>query len=315
MRAALEPGGIVLLDKPLGLSSHSATQRISRLFGGIRAGHVGSLDPLATGMLPICLGQATKVAGQIVEGAKRYAFVIALGARTATGDVEGPVVERAAVPSLTQSALDAVLAGFLGRGRQTPPMYSALKVGGQPLYRLARQGREVRRAPRPVEIHALTGRLAAADRIECTVRCAKGLYVRVLAEDIAKALGSCGHVAALRRLQVEPFDPADMRTFETWAELLDCGAPVPLLPADAPLGHLPAVRLDPEQARRILQGQAVRQGAPAAEVLRLYGPEGDFLGLGSADPAGLVRPKRLFAVRSGGDDGGFGGPSRDGDGA
>jgi tRNA pseudouridine55 synthase len=300
MRAALESGGIVLLDKPLGLSSHSATQRVKRLFGAARAGHVGSLDPLATGMLPICLGEATKVAGQIVEGAKHYAFTIALGARTATGDVEGEVVETAEVPALTQADVDAVLAGLVGRGLQTPPMYSAVKVGGQPLYRLARQGREVPRAPRPVEIHALHGRLVAADRLECAVRCAKGLYVRVLAEDIARALGSCGHVVALRRLQVEPFDPADMRTLEAWAELLASGAPVPLLPADAPLVHLPAVQLDDPEARRMLQGQAVRRTVAAAETLRLYGPGGEFLGLGSSLGDGLVRARRLFATTDAG---------------
>lgn len=295
MRTAAGVSGIVLLDKPLGLSSHAATQRIKRLFGATRAGHVGSLDPLATGMLPVCLGEATKVAGQIVLGAKHYEFVIALGARTATGDVEGEVVERADVPSLTQPVVDAVLRGFLGRGMQTPPMYSALKIGGLPLYRLARQGRDVPRSPRVVEIHSLTGRLAAADRIECTVRCAKGLYVRVLAEDIARALGSCGHVTALRRLRVEPFDPAAMRTLEGWAELLDRGAALPLLPADAPLVHLPYVRLDAQQARRIQQGQALRLTAPAAEVVRLYGPQEDFLGLGTTDPGGLLRPRRLFS--------------------
>lgn len=286
--------GIVLLDKPLGLSSHSATQRVKRLFRAARAGHVGSLDPLATGMLPICLGEATKVAGHVVEGAKRYSFTIALGARTSTGDAEGEVIERRDVPSLTDAAIQSVLGGFVGRGLQIPPMYSALKVGGQPLYRMARLGHEVPRAPRAIEIHSLTGRLAAPDRLECVVRCGKGLYVRVLAEDIARALGSCGHVVELRRLQVEPFDPAQMRTLEAWAELLASGAPLPLIAADVPLRHLPQVRLETEQARRIQHGQAVRCVTGAAAVLRLYGPAGEFLGLGSATEEGWVRPRRLF---------------------
>lgn len=294
MRATPAAGGIILLDKPPGLSSHAATQRVKRLFGASRAGHVGSLDPLATGMLPVCLGEATKVAGQIVEGAKHYAFTIALGARTETGDIEGRVVERAAVPELTQVGVEAVLARFLGRGTQIPPMFSALKVGGQPLYRLARQGRDVPRAPRPIEIHALQGRLMAADRLDCVLRCAKGLYVRVLAEDIARALGTCGHVTALRRLQVEPFDPAGMRTLESWAALLASGSALPILPPDAALGHLPAVRLGAQDADRILLGQAVRQPLPSAPVVRLYGPDAEFLGLGSVTDVGLVRPKRLF---------------------
>jgi tRNA pseudouridine55 synthase len=177
-------------------------------------------------------------------------------------------------------------------------MYSALKVGGQPLYRLARQGRDVPRAPRPIEIRALNGRLVAPDRLDCVLRCAKGLYVRVLAEDIARALGTCGHVTALRRLQVEPFDPAGMRTLESWAAMLASGAALPILPADAALGHLPDVRLDAQEADRILLGQAVRRAVPLAQVVRLYGPAAEFLGLGSVAESGLIRPKRLF-VRSG----------------
>ncbi len=299
MRAALPAGSIVLLDKPLGLTSHAATERVKRLFGASRAGHVGSLDPLATGMLPVCLGEATKVAAQIVEGAKHYAFTIALGARTATGDAEGELVERAAVPPLSQAVVDVALAGFVGRSLQTPPMYSALKVAGQPLYRLARAGRVVAREPRPVQIHSLAGRLVAADRLECVVCCAKGLYVRVLAEDIARALGSCGHVSALRRLRVEPFDPADMRTLEGWAQLLASAAPLPLLPPDAPLRHLPALFLDASETRRILHGQAIRRDVSTAEPLRLYDQDGRFLGLGSAGPGALVRPRRLFTREAG----------------
>ena len=293
--------GIVLLDKPLGLSSHSATQRVKRLFGASRAGHVGSLDPLASGMLPVCIGEATKIAGQIVEGAKVYEFDIVLGARTSTGDAEGEVVERAAVPVPTAAQLDAVLQGFTGPGQQVPPMYSAIKQGGQPLYRLARQGLAVDRPPRPILIHALSARQVAPDRLRCEVRCAKGLYVRVLAEDLARALGSCGHVGMLRRVAVEPFQTDAMLTLEALAEVVGRGEGAKVLvAADAPLAHLPAAHLTPDQARRIHQGQAVALAMPAADPVRLYGPDGGFLGLGRADPDGRLHARRLFVAAPGG---------------
>jgi tRNA pseudouridine55 synthase len=287
--------GIVLLDKPLGLSSHSATQRVKRLFGANRAGHVGSLDPLASGMLPVCIGEATKIAGQIVEGAKVYAFDIVLGTRTSTGDAEGDVVEHAALPALAAGQLDAVLQGFIGPGEQVPPMYSAIKQAGQPLYRLARQGLEVDRPARPILIHALSGQQVAPDRVRCEVRCAKGLYVRVLAEDIARALGSCGHVGMLRRIAVEPFEAAAMLGLEALAEVVGQGEGERVLVApDAPLAHLPAARLTTDQARRIGQGQAVATALPPADPVRLYGPGGGFLGLGRADPEGRLHARRLF---------------------
>jgi len=293
--------GIVLLDKPLGLSSHSATQRVKRLLGASRAGHVGSLDPLASGMLPVCIGEATKIAGQIVEGAKVYEFDIVLGLRTSTGDAEGEIVERAPLPSPTQAQLDAALLGFVGAGQQVPPMYSAIKQGGQPLYRLARQGLEVERAARPILIHALSGQPVAADRLRCRVRCAKGLYVRVLAEDIARQLGGCGHVGMLRRLAVEPFEESAMLTLEALAEAAARGGAGPLLvPADAPLAHLPAAWLDSDQARRIGQGQTVPAGLPPADPVRLYGPDRGFLGLGRVDPDGRLHARRLFVPAPGG---------------
>jgi tRNA pseudouridine55 synthase len=196
------PSGILLLDKPLGLSSNGALQRVRRLLAGAKAGHAGSLDPLATGMLPICLGEATKIAGDIVAGAKRYRFTIALGRRTATADAEGEVTEEAAVPALTRAGVEPVLAGFLGPRTQVPPMYSALKQGGAPLYRLARAGLSVERAARSIELHELVVLALGARSLELETRCSKGTYVRVLAEEIAGALGTVGHVSALRRLSV-----------------------------------------------------------------------------------------------------------------
>jgi tRNA pseudouridine55 synthase len=288
------PSGILLLDKPHGLSSNAALQRVRRLLGGEKAGHAGSLDPLATGMLPICLGEATKIVGDIVAGAKRYRFTVALGARTATGDAEGEVTAEAPVAALTREHLEAVLRGFSGPRAQVPPMYSALKQGGTPLYRMARAGQTVPRAPRAIELYELTLTAFAPGALELETRCSKGTYVRVLAEEIAAALGTVGHVRELRRLAVEPFEAEPMQTLEALTELARAAGGVSLLPADYPLQHLPAVSVGAAEAARIFKGQAVSAAAPGAGRVRLYGPGDRFLGLGLADGAGTVRPKRLL---------------------
>lgn len=301
--------GVLLLDKPVGLSSNSALQRVRRLLRADKAGHVGSLDPLATGMLPICLGEATKVAGEILSGRKRYRFTIQLGVRTTTGDAEGEAVETAAVPRLDRTLLEARLRGFLGSQEQVPPMYSAIKRGGQPLYKLARAGVEVEREPRRIEIFELVpvppdarsqppeaaARQPPADTLELEALCSKGTYIRTLAEDIARALGTCGHVTALRRVYVEPFQDEPMQTLDAVA-----GAVTPelvgalrILPADWPLSHLPAVRLDAPATARVLHGQTVDGGVFPGTV-RLYDSVGRFLGIGEADGRGAVRPRRLF---------------------
>ena len=291
----MTPNGILLLDKPAGMSSNAALQRVRRLFGGCKAGHAGSLDPLATGMLPLCLGEATKIAGEILSNRKRYRFTLALGARTATGDREGPVIEEAPVPADWRQGLHAALRGFRGPGRQVPPMYSALKRDGQPLYRLARAGMTVERAPREIEIFELEAVSHTDHAVELDVLCSKGTYVRTLAEDIARALGTCGHVAALRRSWVEPFEQERMETLE--AVTLACaeGAAPALLPADRPLEHLPAVMLESGQAGRIGHGQEiVVLRSPAPGRVRLYDAAGRFLGLGESDGRGKIRPRRLF---------------------
>src|SRR6185369_8135678 len=223
--------GILLLDKPLGLSSNSALQRVKRLLRAEKAGHVGSLDPLATGMLPICLGEATKVAGEILSGRKRYLFAIALGNRTATGDLEGAIVETLPVPAFDRATLDAALSRFLGTQTQVPPMYSAIKRDGQPLYKLARAGVEVERAAREIQIFELAVNAFDAESIELEVCCSKGTYVRTLAEDIARALGTCGHVSLLRRLHVEPFEGEPMVTLEAVTAAAEAGQETPLLSA------------------------------------------------------------------------------------
>ena len=289
------PSGILLLDKPAGMSSNAALQRVRRLMGGCKAGHAGSLDPLATGMLPLCLGEATKIAGEILSNRKRYRFTLALGSRTATGDREGPVVEEAPVPARWQESLQAALGGFLGPGRQIPPMYSALKRDGQPLYRLARAGVTVERAPREIEIFELEPVSQATEAVELDVLCSKGTYVRTLAEDIARALGTCGHVSALRRSWVEPFEQEAMETLEAVTRACEEGATPRLVPADRPLEHLPALILERGPADRIRHGQEVMlvRSAPPGRV-RLYDGERRFFGLGESDGRGKIQPRRLF---------------------
>ncbi|HEY6484403.1 MAG TPA: tRNA pseudouridine(55) synthase TruB [Steroidobacteraceae bacterium] len=289
------PGAaILLLDKPVGLSSNAALQRTRRLFGGVKAGHVGSLDPLASGMLPICLGEATKLAGDILAGRKFYHFALRLGARTSTGDREGAIVETRPVPHLTGEQLGAVLQQFQGQQMQLPPMFSAIKQGGQPLYRLARAGLEVERSPRSIHIAALHLGEWEATLLQLEVLCSKGTYVRTLAEDFARALGTCGHVEQLRRIYVEPFVDCEMETLESIERAQQQGRCPLLLDPDRAVQHLPAVQLSHEAAERILHGQAIGAACASAGRLRLYDASARFLGIGESDGAGSVRPRRLF---------------------
>jgi tRNA pseudouridine55 synthase len=291
------PSGVLLLDKPLGLSSNAALQRVRTLFGRVKGGHVGSLDPLASGMLPICLGEATKVAGDILAGRKCYSFSVALGSATATGDAEGAVTHARPVPPLSAAHVTAVLQRFLGVLEQVPPMYSAIKQGGQPLYRLARAGVSVPRAPRRIEIFELTLAALMPSHLQLEVLCSKGTYVRVLAADVAEALGTAGHVASLRRLYVEPFAGQPMHTLESLEALAPRAERCALLPIDSALTHLPALTLNDADRQRLLRGQRVASGpCEAAPRVRLYGPDGGFLGLGEVDAAGGLQPRRLMVV-------------------
>jgi tRNA pseudouridine55 synthase len=287
--------GILLLDKPLGLSSNAALQRVRGHLGRPKAGHTGSLDPLATGMLPICIGEATKLAGELLAGAKGYTVELRLGARTDTGDAEGAVVERCAVPALNAASIEIALQGLRGAQLQIPPMYSALKHDGEPLYRLARRGLSVERAARSIEIFQLELLGFTADTMRLRVECSKGTYVRTLVEQLGSALGSCAFVIALRRDFVEPFRHEPMVSLEA---LL--AAPVPaLLPADRAVVQLPAVRLSAPQARAISFGQpSFLAGVPQGRV-RLYDEAGQFMGLGVGAAPGLVQAVRLFAQRGG----------------
>lgn len=284
--------GILLLDKPLGLSSNRALQGVRRAFGGAKAGHTGSLDPLASGMLPICIGEATKLAGFLLAGRKRYRFKVRLGTRTGTGDAEGEVIERAPIPALADAPVRQVLAALLGPQLQVPPMYSALKRAGQPLYKLARQGLEVERAARPIDITALELLGIEAEALELAVECSKGTYVRVLAEQIASALGSCGHVSALRREWVEPFAAEPLTPLET----LEQGALPALLAPERAVGHLPAIRLTEPQTRAIRHGQSLGWGgAEARGSVQLFDGAGQFMGLGLLD-GGVLKVQRLFVA-------------------
>jgi tRNA pseudouridine55 synthase len=298
------PAGLLLLDKPVGLSSNAALQRVRRLGGGIKAGHCGSLDPLASGMLPICLGEATRLAGELLAGRKAYRFALELGERTATGDAEGDVIERCAVRELHTDSVNAALARFLGAQSQVPPMYSALKREGTPLYRLARAGVTVPREARTITIEALELRAIEENRLDLRVLCSKGTYVRVLGEDIAAALGSCGHLVALRREYVEPFADEPMVTLEQ----LEAGsrgdvgvAGWPLLHADRAVAHLPPLRLAAADALALRCGRIVALAAAGAQSSpagrwRLYDEAGGFLGLGVSSSAGELRVQRLFSA-------------------
>ena len=289
--------GIVLLDKPQGLSSNSAMQRVRHAFGRIKAGHTGSLDPLATGVLPICLGEATKVAGHLLDGDKEYEFTARFGSRTATGDLEGGIVESLPVPENLAERLREALPAFTGRLLQVPPMYSALKRDGQPLYKLARQGVEVERAAREIHIHSLQLLGSGSDEASFRVRCSKGTYVRTLAEDLARAVGSCAHLIHLRRTAVAPFEGLPIHRLE---DIQADPASIPLLPPDAALPHLPAVSLDEAASACLRMGQAVSLPAGGEQpqagpgLARVYGAGGRFLGIGEILPGAGLKPVRLF---------------------
>jgi tRNA pseudouridine55 synthase len=289
--------GIVLLDKPEGLSSNAALQRVRRAFSARKAGHTGSLDPLASGLLPVCLGQATKASGLLLDADKTYRFRIALGRSTTTGDREGDTVESKPVPPPGAAALRAAAAVFLGESDQVPPMYSALKHGGQRLYRLARSGVEVERAPRRIRIDRLDLLDTGDGSPEFEVACSKGTYVRSLAEDLARALGTVGHVASLRRLALGPFADGRMHSLEVIERAAEAGTGLEgfLLPVDVALPALPAIRLGAVEQASVLHGRPVPMAGPGDSRVRMYGVDGRFLGVGRMSAEGAcLAPERLM---------------------
>jgi len=293
--------GIVLLDKPQGISSNVALQRVKRLFNARKAGHTGSLDPLASGMLPLCFGEATKLSHYLLEADKTYRFVCQLGQRSSTGDAEGEIIATQAVPQLITEQVEQVLAGFIGPIKQVPPMYSALKHQGKRLYELARQGKTVERPARQVTIKALSLQDLTAKSMACRVRCSKGTYIRVLAEDIATALGTCGHLSALRRETVTPFEGHEMvklAELERLAQERPAALFDSLLPVDTALVNWPQLTLDASRVRALSEGRCVVLENPSTPGwVSLYGPDERLLGLGEVQANNglvlrrLVRPE------------------------
>lgn len=293
--------GILLLDKPLGLTSNAALQRVKSLYRAAKAGHTGSLDPLATGLLPCCLGDATKFSAFLLDADKRYRFRVRLGVTTATADAEGEVLETRPLEGIDEARVRETLRGFLGAIDQLPPMYSAVKHQGQRLYKLARQGVEVERQTRRIEIFSLDLRSFDLPEIELDVHCSKGTYVRTLAEDIGRELGCGGHVSQLRRTGVGPYvEPAaSFVTLDQVASMAEDETPQRLddllLPLDSALGHWPAVTLSSDAAFYLGQGQAVLiPRAPTEGLVRLYDPASRFVGVGAILDDGKVQPKRLI---------------------
>ncbi|HHC72834.1 MAG TPA: tRNA pseudouridine(55) synthase TruB [Thiotrichales bacterium] len=291
--------GILLLDKPLGMTSNEALQKVKRYYKARKAGHTGSLDPLATGMLPLCFGEATKVSAFLLDADKRYRLGATLGVTTETGDSEGAVIEERPVPPLDETKVEEALARFRGEIEQIPPMYSALKHEGERLYNLARKGVEVKREPRRVTIHALELIAMGDDWLELEVHCSKGTYVRTLAEDIGEALGCGAHVSELRRTQVGPYDDPDamvtMEQVEAATEEGFAALDALLLPIESALAHWPAVTLNEDSAYYLRQGQPVLvPKAPTSGMVRLFEAAGRFIGAGEIQDDGRVAPRRLF---------------------
>lgn len=298
--------GVLLLDKPQGSSSNHALQKVKRLFGAAKAGHTGSLDPLATGMLPICFGEATKISAFLLDSDKRYHLKCQLGVSTTTGDAEGEIIETQDVSNITEQDVKIVLPAFIGEIEQIPPMYSALKHNGERLYKLARQGIEVERKARRVTIYdiayiSLNKEDQSGDEpqrliLELEVSCSKGTYVRTLVEDIAKKLHCGAHITALRRLSVGPYD-GEMLTIEQLTVLAEQGMDVLdacLQPVDSGVANWPDVRLGSDAAFYVRQGQAVMvPHAPTHGWVRIY-DQSHFLGVGEIQDDGLVAPRRMI---------------------
>ncbi|WP_127956487.1 tRNA pseudouridine(55) synthase TruB [Serratia microhaemolytica] len=294
--------GVLLLDKPQGLSSNDALQKVKRIYQANRAGHTGALDPLATGMLPICLGEATKFSQYLLDGDKRYRVIARLGERTDTSDSEGQLIQRRAV-TFSQAELDVALDTFRGDIQQVPSMYSALKYQGRKLYEYARQGIEVPREARNISVYQLQFIRWQCDELELEIHCSKGTYIRTIIDDLGERLGCGAHVIYLRRLQVADYPMARMVTLESLAALqadeegnvgleqLDAL----LLPMDSPAAHFPEVNLLPSVAAYVKHGQGVQVArAPASGLVRMTeGEQRQFIGIGEIGDDGRVMPRRL----------------------
>ena len=299
--------GVLLIDKPQGMTSQQVVSKVKYLLksdvhDSKKAGHTGTLDPMATGLLPICLGEATKFSHYQLDAIKSYHAIIKLGEQTDTGDAEGEIIATSPVPHVTQAMLQSVTEQFLGEIMQVPPMYSALKKDGKKLYELAREGIEVERAARPLTIYELSLTPLSDQQLQLTVTCSKGTYVRVLAEDIAKALGTLGHLTALRRIRTGDFEIANAITLADFAALDVAARFDKLLAVDACVHSLPSLVLDDSQSKRIRQGQRLNVKATmlnqhliltANQTFRLFDDQQQFLGTGLLEPNGRLQPLKL----------------------
>ena len=296
-RRGLDIHGVVLLDKPAGISSNRALQKARGIFQARKAGHTGSLDPFATGMLPICLGEASKTAAFMLEAGKQYRATSHLGVATTTGDIEGEVIQTCPVPEPDPDQIARVLQHFTGEIEQVPPMYSALKHEGKPLYEYARAGIEIERSARTVTIHQLELVHWQTPKLTFDVRCSKGTYIRTLAEDIANALGSCAHLVELRRVMVEPFEKYPMVTLLQLQEAREHGGLQDfLLPIDVGLPDWPRVDLDVTQHGKFMHGNHFPFPVDdlRAGKVRVYGLERELIGLAEVTPEGILRPAKVF---------------------
>lgn len=286
--------GILLLDKPLGFSSNQALQKIKWLLQAAKAGHTGTLDPLATGLLPLCFGEATKFAHYLTDADKTYIATVQLGVTTTTGDAEGAVLTVRPV-DVSQTQLAQACQQFVGEISQVPPMYSALKHEGKALYEYARAGVEIERKARVVTIHNITVNTFADHIVTITVTCSKGTYIRTLAEDIGEQLGCGAHLIGLRRTATAKYNIAQAMTLAQFEGLSAAQRIAALQPVDSAVLHLPAVTLDADSAHYLSQGQAVwRSGIIPQGLLRLYNESAVFLGLGERQSDGKIAPKRLI---------------------
>ncbi|RZJ22763.1 MAG: tRNA pseudouridine(55) synthase TruB [Acinetobacter sp.] len=285
--------GVFLLNKPLGISSNAALQRVRWLYRAQKAGHTGALDPLASGLLPICLGEATKFSHYLLDSTKRYQTTIYLGHSTTTGDVEGEVLLEQVAPKLTEEQIKQVLDKFVGDIQQVPPMYSALKKEGRPLYELARKGIEIEREARPIHIYAIELLSFTENSITLDVTCSKGTYIRVLGEDIAQALGTFGHLTYLHRIKTGHFDLIPEYTIEYLESLTEQEREALLLPAYAPVDHFPKVQAPEGRAEYFSRGMESNiEHAAEAQVLVFDGEK--CLGLAEITDRKRLVPKRVL---------------------
>ena len=292
--------GLLLLDKPAGITSNQALQKVKRLLQAKKAGHTGSLDPAATGMLPLCFGEATKVCAYLLGADKTYRVTARLGEATDTGDADGEITQTAAVPDLDRHGWEQVLEQFRGEIDQVPPMYSALKKDGKRLYELARKGQVVERDARRVRIDELSLLEISGSRLVMRVHCSKGTYVRTLVEDIARAAGTVAHTARLHRETVGDFQAEDMLDLPGAERVAEAGPEAlraRLMPADAALSSWPDYHIAEDAAERFCGGQAIAvAGAGAEGLVRVYAGEERFLGVGQLGSDGMLAPRRIFRL-------------------